>query len=69
MQVEVRQIEPPEVEVDLVVIGLYDGEDLPAEIAARPRGGRRQGAFKSSPASTPATGPAAGRRAGQPARD
>ena len=46
MQVEVRQIEPSEVEADLVAIGLYDGEGLPAEIAAAPGAADARGAFK-----------------------
>ncbi len=46
MQVEVRQIEPPEVEADLVVIGLYDGEGLPAEFAAAPGAADARSAFK-----------------------
>ena len=46
MQVEVRQIEPSEAEADLVVIGLCEGEDLPAEIATAPGAADAKGAFK-----------------------
>ncbi len=46
MKVEVRQIELPEVDADLVAIGLYDGEGMPAEIATAPGAADAKGAFK-----------------------
>jgi leucyl aminopeptidase len=46
MKVEVRQVELPEVDADLVAVGLYDGEDLPAAIAAAPGAEDARGGFK-----------------------
>ena len=46
MEVEVHQVELLEVDVDLVAVGLFDGEDLPAEIAAAPGATDAKGAFK-----------------------
>ena len=46
MRLEVRQIELSEVDADLVVIGLYDGEELPAAIAGAPGAGDAKGGFK-----------------------
>jgi leucyl aminopeptidase len=45
MKVEVRQVELPEVD-DLVAVGLYDGEDLPAAISAAPGAEDARGGFK-----------------------
>jgi len=42
----VRQSEISEVDVDLVVIGLYDGEELPPALAAAPGSGDARGGFK-----------------------
>jgi leucyl aminopeptidase len=46
VKVAVRQIELPEADADLVAIGLYDGEDLPAEIAGAPGAADAKSAFK-----------------------
>ena len=46
MRVEVHQVEILQVDADLAVVGLFDGEDLPAEIAAAPGAADAKGAFK-----------------------
>jgi leucyl aminopeptidase len=46
MKVELSQAALPEVEADLLVVGLYDGEELPTEIAAAPGAGDAGGSFK-----------------------
>jgi leucyl aminopeptidase len=46
VNVEVRQVEIPEVEADLVVVGLFEGEELPAAIAGAPGAGDARGGFK-----------------------
>ncbi len=46
VKVEVRQVEIPEVDADLVAIGLFDGEQLPAAVAETTGAGDAKGAFK-----------------------
>jgi leucyl aminopeptidase len=46
MKVELSQAALPEVEADLLVVGLYDGEELSAEIAATPGAGDAGGSYK-----------------------
>jgi leucyl aminopeptidase len=46
VNVEVRQVEIPEVDADLVAVGLYDGEELPGAIADAPGAGDARGGFK-----------------------
>jgi leucyl aminopeptidase len=46
MKVEVRQAGVSEVEADLLVVGLYDGEELPPELASSPGAADAKGAFK-----------------------
>jgi leucyl aminopeptidase len=46
MKVEVRQAEIPEVDADLAVLGLFEDEELPAELAAAPGAADAKGAFK-----------------------
>ena len=46
MKVEVQQIELPEVDAELTVLGLFEGEGLPAEFAAAPGAADARGAFK-----------------------
>ncbi len=46
MKVEVRQAGVSEVEADLLVVGLYDGEELPPELASAPGAADAKGAFK-----------------------
>jgi leucyl aminopeptidase len=46
VQVETRQIEPSEVEADLLAVGLYEGGELPAEIASAPGAANAKGGFK-----------------------
>ncbi len=46
VKVEVRQVEISEADADLVVVGLYDGEELPPAIAGAPGAGDVKGGFK-----------------------
>jgi len=46
MRVEVRQIPPAELEADLLVAGLYEDEELPAELAGAPGAGDARGGFQ-----------------------
>jgi leucyl aminopeptidase len=46
MKVELSQSPLPEVEADLVVVGLREGEELPAELAGAPGAGDAKGGFK-----------------------
>jgi leucyl aminopeptidase len=46
MRVSVRLSEIPEVEADLVVIGLYEGDELPGELASARGAGDAKGGFK-----------------------
>jgi leucyl aminopeptidase len=46
MKVELSQAALPEVEADLLAVGLYDGEGLPEEIAAAPGAADAKGAYK-----------------------
>ena len=46
MKVEVRQVEIPEVDADLAVLGLFEDEELPVELAAAPGAADAKGAFK-----------------------
>jgi leucyl aminopeptidase len=46
VKVEVRQSELPQVDADLLLAGLYDGEELPPELANAPGAGDAKGAFK-----------------------
>jgi leucyl aminopeptidase len=46
VQVSVSQAEISEVEADLVAIGLYEGEELPAELASAPGASDAQSGFK-----------------------
>jgi leucyl aminopeptidase len=46
MRVELSQSALPEVEADLAVVGLREGEELPAELAAAPGAGDAKGGFK-----------------------
>ena len=40
------RVELPEVDADLAVVGLFEGEELPAELAAAPGAADAKGAFK-----------------------
>jgi leucyl aminopeptidase len=46
MKVEVRDIGIPEVDADLLAVGLYEGEEPPAELAGAPGAGDAKGGFK-----------------------
>jgi leucyl aminopeptidase len=46
MRVEVSQIKPAETDADLLAVGLYEGEQLPAELAAAPGAGDAKGGFQ-----------------------
>jgi leucyl aminopeptidase len=46
VRVEVSQIQPAETGADLLVIGLYEGGELPAELAAAPGAGEVKGSFQ-----------------------
>ncbi|HET6571592.1 MAG TPA: leucyl aminopeptidase [Solirubrobacterales bacterium] len=46
MRVEVREQPPGEVEADLAVVGLYEGEELPAELAGAAGAGDAKGDFQ-----------------------
>jgi leucyl aminopeptidase len=46
MKVELSQGALPEVDADLAVVGLREGEELPAELAAAPGAGDAKGGFK-----------------------
>jgi leucyl aminopeptidase len=48
MKVELSQAAPAEIEADLLVVGLYDGEQLPGELASAPGAGDAQGAYKKT---------------------
>ncbi len=54
-----RQSEPATVEADLVVLGLYDGDTVAAEIASAPGADAAKGSFKSLAAVFPEDGPRA----------
>ena len=45
------------VEADLVALGIFDGDSVPAEIAAAPGAGAAKGSFKSLAAIFPQDGP------------
>jgi leucyl aminopeptidase len=57
VKVQVRQSELTAVDADLVVLGLYDGESLPAEVATAPGADAAKGKFKSLAAVFPPDGP------------
>jgi len=46
VKVEVKQLDIPDVEADLLAVGLFDGEALPAELASAAGGADARGAFK-----------------------
>jgi leucyl aminopeptidase len=46
MKVEVRQVEIPAVEADLLAVGLHENEELPAELAGAPGAADAKGGFK-----------------------
>jgi len=46
MKVAISQVKPDEVEADLLVVGLYEGETLPAELAAAPGADDAKGGFE-----------------------
>ena len=46
MRVEVRQLPPGEIDADLLVVGLYEGEALPAELAGAAGAGDAKGDFQ-----------------------
>ncbi len=46
MRVEVSQIEIAETDADLLAVGLYEGEQLPAELAPAPGAGDAKGGFQ-----------------------
>ena len=46
MKVELSQAALPEVEADFLVVGLYDGGELPKEIASAPGAADAAGAYK-----------------------
>ena len=48
MKVELSQAAPAEIEADLLVVGLYDGGELPGELASAPGAGDAQGAYKKT---------------------
>ena len=58
MKVEVSESGLLDAGADLVVVGLHEGEELLAEIAAAPGGGAAKGGFKSVAPVFPADGPA-----------
>ncbi|HSS32910.1 MAG TPA: leucyl aminopeptidase [Solirubrobacterales bacterium] len=58
MKVEVSESGLLDAGADLVVVGLHEGEELPAEIAAAPGAAAAKGAFKSVAPVFPADGPA-----------
>ena len=57
VKVDVRQSELVAVEADLVVLGLYDGDSAPAEIAAAPGAAAAKGTLKSLSAVFPQDAP------------
>jgi leucyl aminopeptidase len=57
MKVEVRESELLEAGAELVVVGLHQGDDLPAAIAAAPGAAVAKGSFKSLSPVFPADGP------------
>jgi leucyl aminopeptidase len=57
MKVQVRQSELATVEADLVVLGLFDGDTVAAEIASAPGADAARGSFKSLSPIFPADGP------------
>jgi leucyl aminopeptidase len=46
VKVEVRQAEIAEVDADLLVVGLYEGEELPAALSGAPGAGDAKGGYK-----------------------
>jgi leucyl aminopeptidase len=46
MRIEVSQIEIAETDADLLAVGLYEGEQLPAELAGAPGAGDAKGGFQ-----------------------
>ncbi len=46
MKVDLSQAALPEVEADLLVVGLYDGDELPGDLASTAGAGDAKGAFK-----------------------
>jgi leucyl aminopeptidase len=46
MRVEVSQIQPAETDADLLAVGLYEGEQLPAELAGAPGAGDAKDGFQ-----------------------
>ena len=48
MKVELSQAAPAEVEADLLVVGLYDGGELPGELASAPGATDAQGAYRKT---------------------
>ena len=57
MKVQVRQSELATVDADLVALGIFDGDSVPAEIAAALGAGAAKGSFKSLAAIFPQDGP------------
>jgi leucyl aminopeptidase len=57
VKVQVRQSELATVEADLVVLGLCEGDSVPAEIVSAPGAGAAQGSFKTLSAVFPPDGP------------
>jgi leucyl aminopeptidase len=57
MKVEVRDSEPTAIDADLVAVGLYAGDSLPAAIAAAPGAADAKGSFKTLSAVFPAGAP------------
>ncbi len=54
MRVDVRQSEPAAIAADLVVVGLYEGDSLAAELAGAPGAGAVKGTFRALSAVFPA---------------
>jgi len=48
MKVELSQAGIPEIEADLLVVGLYDGGELPGELASAPGASDAQGAYRKT---------------------
>ena len=65
MKVEVQQIELAEVEADLLVVGLFEGGELPGGARRAPGAADAKGGFRKLPISPGGGRPRARRRARQ----
>ena len=46
MRVEVSQVQPAKIDTDLLAVGLYEGDELPAEFSGAPGGSDAKGGFQ-----------------------